>query len=168
MNKFIKAAFVAGSVCLATVSFASASPSIGVVNMKVLFQQSPEAKKLSKTLEDQFSGRKNDLSNLQNALQVRAQNFEKNKPTMSHAKAVAEQKAIDAQSAQLTQKSMQFRQDLYTAQNNAMDSFLNTAQGAVAAVAKSKNLDVVIPQNVVLYSSSNLDITNDVMKKLEN
>ncbi len=165
MSKFIKAAFVVGSICLATI--AVAAPSVGVVNMKVLFQQSPEAKKLSKTLEDQFSSRKNDLSNLQNALQVRAQAFEKNKPTMSAAKAAAEQKALDAQNAALTQKSMQFRQDLYTAQNKAMDSFLNTAQAAVASVAKSKNLDVVIPENVALYSSTNLDITNDVMKKLE-
>ena len=165
MKRILQAVVLGAGIGATTL--AAAATSIGVVNMQTIFKQSTKAKQVNADLQKQFASRKSSLDAMQAKLQTAIQNYSKNKAVLSKVKAAAAQKSIQTQSATLEKQGMQFKQDVYNAQNKAMTQFMATAQAAIAKVAKSKNLDLVVPKNTVLYSQQDMDITNSVLKVLD-
>lgn len=100
------------------------------------------------------------------ALQAAMQDLKKNRSVMSKADLAAKAKGVAKQEADLRSAQAKFQQDLFTAQNTQMSAFMKTVDAAIAKVAKSDKMDLVLPKNGVLYSKDGSDITKDVMKSL--
>ncbi len=140
---------------------------VGVINMRTVFQSSPQVKEINESLKKDFAARRAAIVTMGKQLQGDVQNYEKNKAVMSKADLEATQKKITEQETQVRQKQVQFQQDLYAAQNKQMEEFMNKVRGIVKNIAIEKKLTLVLPENAVLYSQDDMDITKEVLGKLK-
>jgi len=151
------------SVLIATSAFAT---TIGTVNMQKIFKSSSRVKKINSTLKSKFAKRKNKLVAQGKALQTDIKKYQKNKSVMKKTTLAKLQNKIQKESDDLRQAQTKFQQDLFATQNSAMHTFMKTLSSTVASVAKQDKIDLVLPQNNLIYANNKLDITNDVLKKL--
>lgn len=142
----------------------AAKVNIGIVDMKLLFQSSPQAKAINNSLRSQFSSRKANIVKLGQQLQNEVKKYEKNQSIMNKKTLTSLQKTINEHSVRLRQEQSKFRTDLLAAQNKKMNNFLIKVKTAVAKVAVKKGIKVVVPDTALLYSEQDLDITQDVLK----
>lgn len=140
---------------------------IGVVNMQQILQSAPQVKQINAQLKDQFAKRKSDILGQAKVLQADMSNFDKNKTVLSAKDLATLRNKITSEETQLRTEQMSYQQDLMTAQNKAMNSFLKTLKASVSVVAEKKKLSLVLPENTLLYSAPNADVTNDVLKNLQ-
>lgn len=145
---------------------AMAAGVVGVVDMQQILQTSPEIKKINADLTKQFDERKQKIVEMGRALQGDLQTYQKNKSVMSSKVLSDTQEQIGKKEASLRDAQMKFQQDLFTAQNKSMNDFMDRVRTAVKDVASKKQIDLVLPKNMVLYSQGATDITPDVMSKI--
>lgn len=163
----MKKVIIAICLSLAAVwSVGAMAEDIAVVNMKTIFRSSPQAKSINASLKKQFSVRKAGIVKMRQQLQAEVQKYQKNQTTMSKASLATLQQKISMHSAALRQSQPKFQSDLIAAQNKKMKAFLNRVKAAVSDVAKRKGLDLVLPNNAVLYSKSKLDVTASVLSAM--
>lgn len=140
---------------------------IGVVNMQQIFHDSPQVKKINAALTRQFEGRRNNIVKLGKQLQSDMQNYQKNKAVMSAENLANLKNKITKEETNLRRQQMQFQQDLFSAQNKKMEKFMNQVRGIVKTIAAKKQLTMVLPKNSVLYADTGMDITTEVLSKLQ-
>jgi len=148
-------------------SMGAMAAGVGVVDMQQILQTSPEIKKINADLTKQFDERKQKIVEMGRALQGDLQTYQKNKSVMSAKVLTDTQEQIGKKEASLRDAQMKFQQDLFTAQNKSMNDFMDRVRGAVKDVAAKKQIDLVLPKNMVLYSQGATDITSDVMSKIQ-
>lgn len=159
----ILTAAVMGLFAVATMADAA----IGVVDMQNIYQNAAQVKKIQDDLKKQFEPRRAAIISMGKQLQDEIQTYQKNKAVMSKADLDTLQKKIEKQEMELRQKQTQFQQDAYSAQNKEMGTFMDQLRNATKTVATSKGMTLVIAKNSTLYSGDNLDITKEVLSKLQ-
>lgn len=152
---------------LAVWSINAVAGDIGVVNMQKIFQTSPKAKSISSSLKSQFDSRRQNIVKMSQDLQNEVKNFQKNQAVLNKAKLAELEKKIGEHSTALRQAQSKFQSDFVEAQNKQMAAFLDEVKAASAKVADKKGLDLVVPNNAVLYAKNKLDITSDVMSAMK-
>lgn len=157
---------VAGVMSVASMVAVAAS-SVGVVDMQSVFKSAPQVQKINDQLKSQFQNRRAQIVKMGQTLQKDMQNYQKNKSVMKQADATNLNAKIAREENSLRMAQTKFQQDVFAAQNKAMNDFMSKIDGIIAGIAKKKNLDLVIPKNGVLYSTPNMDITNDVVNQLK-
>ena len=145
---------------------AMAADRIGVVDMKEIVQSSPQIKKINEQLGRQFASRRQNIMKMGQALQEQLKDYTKNKAVMSKADLDKLQAKITSEEATLRQEQAKFQQDLYAAQNKEMADFIEKVKGVVKTIAAKENLNLVLPNNAVLYSAQHVDITQTVITTL--
>lgn len=151
---------------IAMVSASAFAAGMGVVDMKQIWEGSPKAHEIKTQLEKKFSPQKNQLQKMAGDLQTNIQKYQKNKAVMNKKDLSALQSTITTQETAFRKAQAKFQQDVFTAQNEKMSAFMASVKSAVKQVAQKNKLDVVLPENDVLYIASQSDITQDVLKEL--
>lgn len=146
---------------------AMAAERVGVVNMKQIIESSPQIKKINEQLGRQFASRRNKIMQMGQALQTELKNYAKNKAVMSKADLEKLQAKVRNQELTLRQEQAKFQQDLYAAQSKEMADFIAKVKDVVKTIAAKENLNLVLPNNAVLYSAQNVDITQNVINSLQ-
>lgn len=162
----IVAVGVLSGLSLTLASFA-ADVKIGVVDLQSLMTTSAQGKKLSKEMEDMMADSQKKMEKDGNELKAMMENFEKNKAVMSKDKIKDETAKINAKQVQLQQMRGQMQQQYMAKNQELMAKFTESAKVATASVAKSNGLDVVFPNNIILYAKSPKDITKNVAGQMK-
>ena len=74
------------------------------------------------------------------------------------------EKDLAARQVDLSQAGRKFQEDAQTRQRELTNDVVGKVRDAVVAVAKDKNLDIVVADPV--FANASFDITDDVVKKL--
>lgn len=158
---------VLAAVMLGSLSVSAlAGDDVGVVNMKKVIQQSSQVKNMSSDLHKQFSSEQKKLKKQQDALSADMQKYQKQKTVLSDKKLKALKSKISEQGMKLRQAQAKFQRDLYAAQSASMKKVMKKVRGVIRSVAKDNDVDLVLPENVVLYSKESKDLTSDVIDAL--
>ncbi len=158
------------TICLSLAAIWSVSAmadNFGVVNMQQIFRTSSQIKTINTKLRQQFSARKANIVKIGKDLQLEVQKFRKDQSVMDAKNLQALRSKISTQGLKLRQAQQKFQTDLQTAQAKQMREFISTVKKVVKEIATKRKLDIVLPSNTVLYSSSNLDITSSVLSALK-
>ncbi|OGT63543.1 MAG: hypothetical protein A3J38_01110 [Gammaproteobacteria bacterium RIFCSPHIGHO2_12_FULL_45_9] len=166
MNKLGRLSVGVLGLALASIAMAD-DMQFGVVDMHKVFDAAPEVKQINSRLTDEFSGRRDKVVKLGQALQSDVKKLQKDQAVMSSKDATVLKNQIMKEQGEFRAAQTQFQQDLYAAQNKAMAKFMEKLQVAVKKVAEKQHLSLVLPQNAVLYSASNLDLTSAVISNLK-
>lgn len=144
-------------------SVAAVAKSIGLVDMRQIFQASPQIKQINARLEKQFSPQREKVIGLGKSLQDNINKLQRNESVMSKKEVIDLRNTIQKQRNQLREAQRQFQQSLFTAQNKEMADFMRKVIHAIEHVAKKENLDLVLPKDTVLYTKDGIDITSDIL-----
>lgn len=155
------------ALCLSCgVTAYAASSDIGVVDMNTIFKNSPQVQKKSKQLQTQFAKQRKSIMQMDQDLQKTLAALQKNSATMSKKQLATKRAAAMKQEEAFRLAQQKFQSDVMTAQNSAMASFMVKVRAAAADLAKKDHLQIVLPKNAVLYSSSAADLTSALSKQL--
>lgn len=163
----MKRVFIVICISIASLFAMSAiAAQVGVVDMQKIFRSAPQVKQINATLTKQFANRKTSIMKMGKQLQTDIQQYQKNKAVMSAKELKNLKSKITKEETQLRQAQSKFQQDLFAAQNKKMTQFMDNVRRIVKSIAAKKKLDMVLPQNTVLYSDTGLNITDEVLSKL--
>lgn len=163
MKKLVLIAATLATAC----SMSALASGFGVVDMKKIFSSSPEVKAIKAQLTKQFDPEKTKLEAMGKDLQANIAKYQKNKDVMNKKELTTLESTITNQEDKFRDAQGKFQQDVYQAQNERLTQFMTTVKAAVAKVAAKNKLDLVLPDNDVLYQGNNMDITQQVMDDMK-
>lgn len=161
-------AFVLGLILIVGLA-AQADFKVGVVDMQKAIQASAAGKKAKKEVEADFEKKKKELKKKEDDLKKKVEEFEKKKAVLSD-------KVREEQQMDLQKEMMQFREELGKSQMTIQQKereltkpILEKLQKIITDIAKEKDFSMVLEkaEQSVMFAKSELDITDEVIKKAD-
>ncbi len=155
------------TTALGVVSPALAQSSIGFVSLERILREAPAAQRAQKKLEQEFSQRGQELSRLAEQLKKMQENLEKNAVTMSESERQKREREFGELNRDFQRRQREFNEDLGHRRKEEFEVVLERANRAVRQIAEAEKLDVVLQNEQVVWASTRIDITDKVIKALE-
>jgi outer membrane protein len=152
---------------LVAVGPAFAQSSVGFVSLERILREAPAAKRAQKKLEQEFSQRGQELSKMAEQLKKMQGNLEKNALTMSESERQKREREFGDINRDFQRKQREFNEDLAQRRKEEFDGVLERANRAVKQIAEAEKLDIVFQNEQVVWASTRIDITDKVIKVLE-
>ncbi|WP_217125091.1 OmpH family outer membrane protein [Hydrogenophilus thiooxidans] len=165
MKRYWQQTILAVAFSLASVS-ALAQAKIGFVNSERLIKEAAPAVAAQKRLEKEFEPRDRELKRMAQELQQLQQELDSKGASMSENERQRKERTFADLSREFQRKQREFREDLNQRRNEELVQVLDLANQAIKRVAEKRDLDIVFQDAV--YASPRIDITDDVIKALEN
>jgi len=138
---------------------------IGVVNAVRILEQSPQARKTSVMIENEFSPRDKQLVAEQTALKALEDKFTKDAAVMSETERKNLERDIVNKRRDLKRSEDEFREDLTFRRNEELAKIQTEIISAIQLVAKNNNFDLVLSEGVI-FASPKIDMTDLVIQHL--
>lgn len=164
MNIFLRrlsASLVCG-FCLLSAQAQEAK--IGFVSTDRVLKETATAKAAQTKLEQEFSKREKDLTDLGVSIKAVADKFEKEAPTLPEAQRLTRQKQLLDQDRDFQRKRREFQEDLNSRKNEELQQVIARANKAIKDLAVAEKYDIIFQDAV--YVNPKLDITDKVIKAL--
>jgi len=155
------------AAALGVVSPALAQSSIGFVSLERILREAPAAQRAQKKLEQEFSPRGQELSKLAEQLKKMQENLEKNAVTMSETDRQKREREFGDLTRDFQRRQREFNEDLGHRRKEEFEGVLARANQAVRQIAEAEKLDVVLQNEQVVWASTRIDITDKVIKALD-
>lgn len=155
------------AAALGVVSPALAQTSIGFVSLERILREAPAAQRAQKKLEQEFSPRGQELSKLAEQLKKMQENLEKNAVTMSETDRQKREREFGDLTRDFQRRQREFNEDLGHRRKEEFEGVLARANQAVRQIAEAEKLDVVLQNEQVVWASTRIDITDKVIKALD-
>ncbi len=137
----------------------------GFVNTDRILREASSAKTAQAKLEQEFSKRDKELSDLGNSLKNASDKFEREAPTMAESQRLARQRQLADQDRDFQRKRLEFQEDLNARKKEELDRIIEKANRVVKQMAESENYDVILQEAV--YVNPKHDITDRVIKAMD-
>lgn len=144
---------------------AAAELKIASIRGTELVAQSPQFKAGADKMKAEFDKRKGDLEADAKKFQDDVKKYQKEGDAMSGADRAKTEKDLKSRQVDLQYKQQQFQEDLQSRDRQLTTDMTNKIKAVITAVAKEKGIDLVVQDPV--YASAAVDITADVLKKLQ-
>lgn len=165
MKRIILAAIVTASFLIS--ASVSAANKIGVVDLQNVLQNSKEVQQIRKNLQQKFAGKEKEVKQAQTKLQKLTQQYQKNQSVMKPKRKKQMEAKINRERQQLQTLQMTYQRQYIREQNKQLSQFINKVKGVVSKLAAKNNYDLVIEKSGVAYSKDDMDITQQVLDKLQ-
>lgn len=165
MMVFIIITSVSGS--FGVVAFAG-DIKIGVVNTEKILRESLPAIQAQKKIEQEFVLRDEDIKKI--AVQAKAlqDKLEKNGMTMEETERRHLERNLANLSREYQRAQKQMREDLSVRQNEEYGVILDRTNRAISKIAEAEKYDLILQLQDSVYRSHRIDITDQVIKALDN
>ncbi|AKC59857.1 OmpH family outer membrane protein [Blochmannia endosymbiont of Polyrhachis (Hedomyrma) turneri] len=140
---------------------------IAIVNISDIFQQSAQRAIIAKQLEEEFKDRAIELQSIEQNLQQKIHNLQRDSSTMRVSERNNLEKSIMDQREEFSNKAKSFQQDNQLRQTEERDKILNMIQKIVTNVAKREGYELVIDSSAIAYANNIQDITDDILKQVK-
>ena len=159
---------LAGMMTMLTLSSATvvAEMKIGFVDTVKLLESAPQAKSAQSKIESEFAPREKELVAMQREIKKLEDNLSRDGAVMSESERTKLERKVLSKRRDLKRSQDEFRDDLNIRRNEVLAKLQKDMYQAVVSLAKEQNYDLIMSQGVV-YSSSKVDITDSVLKKLK-
>jgi outer membrane protein len=137
---------------------------VGFVNTDRIFREANSAKSAQAKLEQEFSRREKELSDMGTALKAASEKFEREAPTLTESQRGQRQKGLIDQDREFQRKRREFQEDLNARKNEELQQVLDRANRVVKQVAEQEKYDLILQEAV--YINPKHDITDKVIKAL--
>jgi outer membrane protein len=139
---------------------------IGWVNVARLIQESPQARAIQKSLEEEFSPRQRELVAKQNELKDRQAKLQKDLEVMGAEERRNAESAFRSDERDLARRQNEFLEDFNVRRNEEIGKLQRELLKEVQAFAKQRGYDLIVGEGV-LYATQAVDVTQQVVEALE-
>ncbi|MES2553789.1 MAG: OmpH family outer membrane protein [Pseudomonadota bacterium] len=142
-----------------------ADTKIGYVQADKVMQSAPQTVEVGKKLEKEFGARSTELQRLQKQVETQEVALEKDSLTLTESERNKRMRDISDFKMALERKQQEFNEDINIRKNEELAALQDKIKAAVASVAQSSGLDIVLFSGVA-YASKQADITDSVLKAM--
>lgn len=139
----------------------------GHLDSQALLQSLPEAIKVQSELEAQGKIYENELKAMQDELQRKAEDYDKNKSTMNATKQAETEKNLQDMYAKIQQTMQDNQQAFNKLQQEKLGPVIDKVNKAIEAVAKAGNYVYIMEQKAGQPIYVNTAISEDVTAKVK-
>ncbi|AUJ58658.1 OmpH family outer membrane protein [Coxiella-like endosymbiont of Amblyomma americanum] len=140
---------------------------IGVVDIRQIFQVSPQIKDINTKLEKKFSLQREQIVDLSKCLREDIRTLQRNASVMNKKELENVRDRIQKEQKELQKVQIVFQRNLYKAQSKAVNRFMNKILSVVKTVSEKQKIDLVLPKSAILYAKDKKDITSNVIAELK-
>ena len=151
-------------IALAGFSASAQEFKVGVVNLDRIFREANSAKAAQTKLEQEFSKREKELSDMGAQLKTLSDKFEREAPTLAESQRTLRQRQLVEQDRTFQTKRREFQEDLNARKNEELQLVIERANKVVKGLAESEKYDLILQDSV--YVNPKHDITDKVIKAL--
>ena len=139
---------------------------IGYVNSERVLREAEPAKKAQAKLEAEFGKREKDLNDQNASLRAQAEKLDRDSPTLSEAEKTRRQRELVELDRDLQRKHREFQEDLTQRKNEELSSIAERANRTIKAIGESEKYDLILQDQLVIFVSGRVDLTNKVIAAL--
>jgi len=164
MNTFVRGL---GAILLSTccaVAVQAQEVKIGFVSTDRVLKEAAVAKTAQTKLEQEFSKREKELTDLGNSIKTAAEKLDRDAPTLPEAQRATRQKQLVEQDREFQRKRREFQEDLNARKNEELQVVIQRANKAIKDIAVAENYDIIFQDAV--YVNPKHDISDKVIKAL--
>ena len=165
INRLVILSIIIGVISAVTTTVQAQEYKIGVVNAVRILEQSPQARKTTALIENEFSPRNKQLIEEQKNLQTMEDRLAKDAAVMSETERRNLERDIINKRRELTRDQDEFREDLTFRRNEELGKIQTEIVNAIQIVARDNNFDLVMSEGVI-FASAKVDMTDMVIKYL--
>lgn len=164
MNHYVRrvATLLVASLCWMSVQ--AEDVKIGFVSTDRVLKEAAAAKAAQTKLEQEFSKREKDLTEMGAGIKTAAASFEREAPTLPEAQRITRQKQLVEQDRDFQRKRREFQEDLNARKNEELQQVIQRANKAIKDIAAAENYDIIFQDAV--YVNPKHDMTDKVIKAL--
>jgi len=164
MNTFLRGlgAILLSACCAAAVQ--AQEVKIGFVSTDRVLKEAAVAKTAQAKLEQEFSKREKELTDLGNSIKTAAEKLDRDAPTLPEAQRATRQKQLVEQDRDFQRKRREFQEDLNARKNEELQVVIQRANKAIKDIAVAENYDIIFQDAV--YVNPKHDISDKVIKAL--
>ena len=137
---------------------------VGVVNLDRIFREANSAKAAQTKLEQEFSKREKELTDLAAQLKTQSDKFEREAPTLAESQRTVRQRQLVDQDRTFQTKRREFQEDLSARKNEELQLVIERANKVVKTLAEAEKYDLILQESV--YVNPKHDITDKVIRAL--
>lgn len=137
---------------------------VGFVNIERILRDANIAKAGQAKLEQEFSRRDKELTDLAGNLRTASERFEREAPTLPESQRAARQRQLMEQDRDIQRKRREYQEDLNARRNEELQQVIERANRVVRQVAEAEKYDLILQEAV--YINPKHDITEKVIKSL--
>jgi outer membrane protein len=164
MNTFLRRS-VAALICgLCLVVAQAQEVKIGFVSTDRVLKEAATAKLAQTKLEQEFSKREKELTDLGASIKTSADKFEKDAPTLPETQRASRQKQLLEQDRDFQRKRREFQEDLNARKNEELQLVIQRANKVIKDIAVAEKYDIIFQDAV--YVNPKHDVTDKVIKAL--
>lgn len=140
---------------------------IGLVDMRVLGQESLYAKSVGERMRKEFSSREEAIVSKERDLKSRIEALERDKDVLSEAERTKIEKELGKMQQSLQAEGEAFQKDAMSRQEKENAAFEKVLSKVLADIAKEEKLDLILQQQVALYNGGKADYTYKALQALD-
>jgi outer membrane protein len=141
-------------------------PTVGVVDLVQIMQNSEAAKAIRTQMEKISKSYQSAIAGEKDKLEKEAQDIEQQRATIAADAMQQKQREFQTKVTSYERELQGRRNKLADVSNGALKQVQDAIVAVVAQIAKESQLTLVITKDTVLFDTAELDITADVMKRL--
>ena len=164
MKHFSSKIFLGLAIALVGFTASAQEFKVGVVNLDRIFREANSAKAAQTKLEQEFSKREKELTDLGTQLKTQSDKFEREAPTLAESQRTTRQRQLVDQDRTFQTKRREFQEDLNARKNEELQQVIERANKVVKTLAETEKYDLILQESV--YVSPKHDITDKVIKAL--
>jgi outer membrane protein len=157
------------ALLILTAPAAAAGPSaIGYVDMERVLQDSEMGRKATAELEKKFGGKQQELAQEEQAIRQLQQTLNRDQALISQAELDKRTSEIQKRIMELQKKAAAIQQEVSKEQAGLLEEILVVTRQEAAKLAREKKLAALFERSRsgLLYIDDSLDVTGDVIKRL--
>ena len=139
---------------------------IGVVNLPLLMDRSPQTKQAFVALQEEFAPRQRAMLAKQKDLQTKDENYKKDRAVLSESERRNIEKDLREGQRDLTRLNTEFTEDFNLRRNEELGNIQRALLTEVQDYAQDQGFDLIVGDGV-LYASESVNITGQVLAAME-
>ncbi len=154
---------------LTSVSGFSANVKIATINFQKVLNTVKEGVRATEKLKKSFERKKKNLKTQEQSLMTKKKNLEKKASLLSQTAIAKQSKELQAGFMKFQQETMKSQQEIAKLESEYKKPIFEKIKVIVDQISKKENVDMTIEtsQTPVVYAKSELDITDQVIKKYD-
>lgn len=151
---------------LSPMTYAADSIKVGVVNVGLLLEQSPQAKAASSGLEKEFAPQQQELNSLTKQLETEQSDLKKNSLAMSEAQVSAKEREIAMLTREIQRKRNDIQELLNIRRNEELAKLQGMVNAAIREIGTTQSYDLILYEGIA-YTNKRIDLTPAVLDYLK-
>lgn len=141
---------------------------IGVVNTEKILRESLPAIQAQKKIDQEFMPRDEDIKKMAVQAKTLQDKLEKDSLAMEETERRSLERNLANLSREYQRAQRQMREDFSVRQNEEYSVILERTNRAISKIAETEKYDLILQLQDSVYRSQRIDITDKVIKALEN